>query len=207
MALHVPLSTLVPLVFPLASDPALAHVSPEALTRYITTSDPVHLGTIPAGASIVTAAPLDRRAHALMAGRMARGGVAAGTIEAELLACEAAIAVSVESISDIPLVRGPDGYPVAELWQHIAGLPDPVTVVREISIHIHRLSAPPKAPAPSSRSSRGAAPSNATGAPRTTATGATGAATPNGRATKPGTSSTSSQPAKGSRARSAQRAS
>lgn len=207
MALHVPLSTLVPLVFPLAFDPAFAHISMEARTQYIATSDPVHLGEIPAGASIVTATPLDRRAHALMAGRMARGDVAAGTIAAELLACEAAIAVSVESISDIPLVRGPDGYPVAELWQYIAGLPDAVTVIREISIHIHRLSAPPKAPAPSSHSSRGAAQSSGTGAPHTTATDATDAATQSGRETKAANSSTSSARSKGSSRRSAPRAS
>jgi hypothetical protein len=171
MALAVSTSVLVSTRFVLATDPALSALPLADLRHYYATRDPAGLD-IPSDASWVTARPMDRRTVALIEGRT--GAHTAQGEDRELMHAEAIIAACVESISDLPqLVRGPDGYPVAALWEALAAHASAGLIVREIAWHIEAVSSLPKAPAQSSPSQRGEAPASVKAAVTTPATDAT----------------------------------
>lgn len=158
MGLVVLTNTSVSARFVLICDPSIQQANEvEALRRYIETRDPSCL-SIPDDATWVEALPMDRRAVCVAEAQAHITRGAAGYVSAErvLRRHEAIVRACCVSLSDLPqLVRGPDGFPVDQLW-HV--LPDAESVIVGIATHIEAVSTLGKAPAPSSIGSPGRAP-------------------------------------------------
>jgi hypothetical protein len=161
MGLVVLTNTAVSARFVLICDPSVQGANEvETLRRYIETRDPSCL-VIPDDATWVEALPMDRRAVCVAEAQshILRGAAAFVSAERVLRRHEAIVRACCVSISDLPqLVRGPDGYPVEQLWTL---LPDAESVIVGIASHIEAVSTLPKARALSSTGSPGRAPASA----------------------------------------------
>ena len=158
MGLVVLTNTSVAARFVLICDPSIQAANEvETLRRYIETRDPSCL-VIPDDATWVEALPMDRRAVCVAEAQahISRGAAAFVSAERVLRRHEAIVRACCVSLSDLPqLVRGPDGYPVEQLWSL---LPDAESVIVGIAAHVEAVSTLGKAPAPSSTGSRGPVP-------------------------------------------------
>ena len=101
---------------------------------------------------------MDRRAVCVAEAQahISKGAAAFVSAERVLRRHEAIVRACCVSLSDLPqLVRGPDGYPVEQLWTL---LPDAESVIVGIAAHVEAVSTLGKARAPSSTGSRGPGP-------------------------------------------------
>ena len=158
MALAIATNTQVSARFVLICDPSIQAANEvEVLRRYIETRDPACL-VIPDDATWVEALPMDRRAVCVAEAQahISKGAAAFVSAERVLRRHEAIVRACCVSLSDLPqLVRGPDGYPVEQLWTL---LPDAESVIVGIAAHVEAVSTLGKAPAPFSTGSRGPVP-------------------------------------------------
>lgn len=163
MGLSIATITTVKTRFVLLCDPSIQAANEvAALRRYVETRDVSSL-VVPDDSTWVEALPLDRRAVCVAEAQshIARGAVEYATAERVLRRHEAVVRASCVSISDLPqLKRGPEGYPVEQLWEL---LPDAESVIVGIASHVLAVSTLPKAPAPSSIGSPGRGRANGSG--------------------------------------------